>query len=448
MKKNIIIVILLFLTGMPVKAEFLNFDDFLLTALDNSFKLKISQLDTQITKKGIKEARAEYLPAISAFATTERYNDLTDGRAPLTAVGNELFLNRSYYQDMAAIGLYYNLFDFGIRKKQLEIAKADDKQKEIVLKKNAKDLRLDAIDIYAKALSLYKYSLTKNETYRLQNELLEINKKLRLAGTVSEIDIVDNEIKLNETKSELDNINNNLAKKLTEVSYYTNKKYNIKDIHLADFPKINSYIKQTENDKEQTAIEAHILNPENTPEAKAYDLEIYKKQKEYEMQKKANYPRIRFDTRYSFYGSDPDKFFSGIGDISQRSLSFRLSTSFVLFDGFKNINTAAKYKIEIEKLKVEKEEQIANLKKEYEQLQLDSANAIIQNENNIKTLELINKNLEMLERLNTNGIIEKSDCIKKRLILLEKKSALEQNQIDFFVAQYKLQLLENEGINL
>lgn len=161
---------------LQANAEELNFNDFLATALNNSYQVRVSRINTQIAKKGIKEARAGYFPTLSAFATTERYNDLTHGQSQMTAVGSDIFLNRSYYQDMAAVGLSYNVFDFGIRKKQLQIAKAEDKQKEIVLQKDTKDLKLDAVEIYAQALSLYKQAQIKKETLALQKELLEIQK--------------------------------------------------------------------------------------------------------------------------------------------------------------------------------------------------------------------------------------------------------------------------------
>ena len=439
---------ILYLAMLPANAEQLNFNDFLSTALNNSYKVKIAEINKNITQRGVKEARAAYFPTISAFATTERYNDLTNGGAPLTAVGNEIFLNRDYYQDMAAGGLSYNLFDFGVRKRQLDIAKADNKQKEILLKKNTRDLKLDIVELYAQTLALYKQSQIKNDELNLRDELREINKKLRLAGEISEIDVVDSEIKASETKSELDEIKNRFAKKLTEISFYTNKTYDIKDIELTNFPLDVNNIPTEVDPFVKLSAQVNNLIVENSVESKVYDLEILKKQKEYEIQKKYNFPKIRFDTRYNLYGSDTNNFFDGIGDISQRSLSFRLSTSFVLFDGFKNINTVAKSKMEVEKLKVEKEEQLAELRKKYEQVQLDSKNALIQSENNEKTLALVNKNLQMLENLNANGIIEKSACIKKQLELLDKKMKLEQTQINIFVTQYKLQVLSDEKVEL
>lgn len=436
------------LSVLPVNGETLDFNGFLSSALNNSYQLRVSKINTQIAQKGVKEAKAVYFPTISAFATTERYNDLTNGKSPMTAVGNDIFLNRSYYQDMAAVGISYNVFDFGVRRKQLDIAKADNKQKEIVLQKDTKELKLDAVELYAQTLSLYKQAQVKKEVLGLQAELFEINKRLRKAGELSEVELVESEIRVAETQSELNEINNNLSKKLIEISFYTNQSYDAQSINLNDFPKEPAETPVEADGIVRLSAEVNTLIPEKSPEVMAYELEIMKKKKEYEIQKKANFPKVRFDTRYNLYGSDPNNFFSGVGDISQRSFSFRLSTSFVLFDGFKNINTISKSKMEIEKLKIEKEKQIAELKKKYEQAQQDSRNAVLQKENNLKTLLLVDKNLKMLERLNTNGILEKSECIKKRLNLLDKKLSLEQNQIKLFVAQYKLHVLSSEEVKL
>lgn len=109
MKGLLVALIILNFCILPVKADELSFNDFLSTALNNSYKLKISQLDSEVAQKGVKEARAGYYPIFSGFATTERYNDLTNGNSQITAVGNEILLNRSYYQNMAAVGLSYNV---------------------------------------------------------------------------------------------------------------------------------------------------------------------------------------------------------------------------------------------------------------------------------------------------------------------------------------------------
>lgn len=55
-KKIILILILHFLFIQPTIAEELNFNDFLATALYNSYNLKISKIEHEISNKGIKEA--------------------------------------------------------------------------------------------------------------------------------------------------------------------------------------------------------------------------------------------------------------------------------------------------------------------------------------------------------------------------------------------------------
>ncbi len=431
----------------------LNFNDFLSEALIHSYNLKILEINSQISKKQIKEARADYFPILNGYATMQRYNDLRDSDLPITAVGNEILLNRSYYQDMASVGLNYKIFDYGIRKRQLDIARADDKQKELLLLKGVKDLKIDIIELYAQTLNLYKQSQIKESILSLQDELYIIRKRLRKAGQLSEIDIIDNEIKIEEIKSDLNKINTNLAKKLVEASFYTGEQYDIKDTQIKDFAPLsfvsdNNISEQNTDTPIKLSIKMDAISLDESLENKIYDLEISKKKKEYEIQKRANFPKLQLDTRYNLYGSDPSSFPSSIGDISQTSLSFRVSTSFVLFDGFKNINTIRKKKLEVEKIKVAKQQKLAELKKEYEQIQLDSESAIQQAQSNAKTLALVDKNLKMLERLNASGTVDKIKCINKKLDLLDKKLELEQNQIKIFVDLYKYKVLNNEDTKL
>lgn len=264
------------------------------------------------------------------------------------------------------------------------------------------------------------------------------------AGELSEIELTDTKIETSETKTELDEIKNSLSKRLTEISYYTGKNYQLNETEIADFPKYDAEPEKTENGAIKLSAEVITLRPENSLEAKSYDLEIEKKQKEYEIQKKVNFPKIRFDTRYNLYGSDTSSFFDSFQDISQRSFALRLSASFTLFDGFKNVNAVHKKRLEIEKTKAEKEKELAELKKKFDQIQLDAQNAIIQEKNNKATLVLVNKNLEMTERLNVNGLIEKSKVLRKRIELLEKKQKLEETGIRNYAAKFKLQLLAGE----
>ena len=76
----------------------------------------------------------------------------------------------------------------------------------------------------------------------LQTELVDINKRLRENGELSEVDLLDSEILASETKTELDEVKNSLSKKLSEISYYTNKDYDLNSLKLSDFPSALSTI--------------------------------------------------------------------------------------------------------------------------------------------------------------------------------------------------------------
>lgn len=460
-EKCILLIALCLLNILPSAAEPLTFTSLLNTALQNSYKLKASKIDSAITKAGIKEAKAGYYPTLQGYATTEKYNDLSDGTRQITAVGNEILLNRDYYQDVAAIGLNYNLFDFGIRKRGLDIAKADDKQKEALLLKDTRDLKLDVVELYGETLALYKALEIKREVLKLYNELFQMNKRLRIAGEISEIEVTNSEINVSETKSEIAEIKNNLSKRLAEFSYYTNMSYGIDEVEIEDFeeaPEDNipknlpevlpiGDVKRLSARKTEKPVTKSSINDDtnfdlqNSLEAKTYDLEILKKKKELEIQKRANLPKVSFDTRYNLYGSDTNRYFDSFSDMEQRSLSFRISTSFTMFDGFKNVNAVNKKELEVEKLKVQKEQELAELKKKYEQIRFDSENAALQGKNSARTLALVNKNLENIERLNANGIIGRVECVKKKLELLDKKQKLEETRIRNYVMGYKLRVL-------
>lgn len=116
-------------------AEELRFEDVLSLPEENSYKLKMSKYEQLIAQNAYGEAFSAYYPSLSMFGTTECYNDLTDGSSQITAVGNEILLNRSYYQDMAAIGLSYKVFDFDERYGYLNIAKSEILKKDIMYKK-------------------------------------------------------------------------------------------------------------------------------------------------------------------------------------------------------------------------------------------------------------------------------------------------------------------------
>lgn len=98
----------------------------------------------------------------------------------------------------------YNVFDFGVRRKQLDFAKADDKEKLILLIKDTRDLKIDAVDVYGSTLELYKQSKIYNEKLRLQKELVDINKRLNANGFIAQSECIQKQIELLDKKLRLE----------------------------------------------------------------------------------------------------------------------------------------------------------------------------------------------------------------------------------------------------
>ena len=82
MKKKIYLLILtlIFLLQLKTLAEEITYKDTLNAAINNSFDLKMSQLDIGISKAQLKSVRADWYPSLSMQFNTEYSKDLTNGR--------------------------------------------------------------------------------------------------------------------------------------------------------------------------------------------------------------------------------------------------------------------------------------------------------------------------------------------------------------------------------
>lgn len=97
-------------------------------AKEHSYDLKIADFNILISKQDIRGARSEYFPKLIASAGTEYTKNYRDNRDTTVMSIGESFINPyTRYQSIMGITLTYNLFDFGVRKGNLDIAKEADK---------------------------------------------------------------------------------------------------------------------------------------------------------------------------------------------------------------------------------------------------------------------------------------------------------------------------------
>ena len=137
-----------------------------------------------------------------------------------------------------------------------------------------------------------------------------------------------------------------------------------------------------------------------------------------------------FYTGYSLYGQNPNQYYSAMQDIGQRSFLVGISSTYVFFDGFKNRANREKTAFEIEKLKLEKEKRLADLKKEYDK-SFQTFEAYSEELNiKIDLLNTVKDKLSAVDRLTANKLADNNELLAVKAELLTQEYELEQNIIN------------------
>lgn len=440
MKKIVLLIILVIFSTPKVNAETINFGEVLDSAMQNSYDLKIAKIDIGISTQGIKGAKSDYYPKVSAYATTEYLKDLDKAAYQQVAyVGNEVLLNSSQYQSSLSLGLTYNLFDFGIRNGKVDIAKKDKFSKEATYLKDLRDLKLNVSELYAKALLSYKEIKNKEQILVTQKQLVEMQERLNASGKIPKTQSVSEAIKVVELENSIEKARKEYTKALNALSFYTRKEYIPSKLDISDFNQDETvFVNNVKTSKTEKTAQFDI---EKTPEFKIYQIEIEKKQKELEIKKKESLPQFNFSTNYYLYGIDPSNLFNSAGNLAQKGIKFRLNGALPIFDGFKNKSERDRLKLEIEKLQITKEQKLAELCKNYYEIEQEATFSQKQLENTYKMLELVNQNISMLERLDQNKLIDKTSYLNQKIGLLNKRLELEQAQVNDSLASFKLETM-------
>lgn len=442
--KKIYIFLILILIQNTVSAKTITWETTRDQIVSHAYQVELSKIDVDISKTKILGARSEYYPKIGLYAYNEYSKYLGNKTSQVEYIGNEAIYGHDIIQNAISLGLTYNLYDFGIRGDKLKIAKNDNKSKLGTYYKTLRDIELNAIDLYAKALSERKEIEVKSEILKIQKELYVNKDRLNASGQLDKTKVLSENIKTVELENDIEKIRNEHIKTLKDLSHITREEFSENDI-IEDFSDENIY---EEGNVLHASVEKNdFLNIENSPEFKIYDAEIEKKKRELLITKKQNLPQFSFSTNYYLYGSDQSSFKDSWEDFGQRGLKFRLTTSLPIFDGFKNKSERDRLKLEILRLQVEKEQKISELKTSFEKITTDAEFSKRQLDNNKRMLELVLSNIAMLDRLNDNKLIDKNSYLNEKINLLKQKLDVQLAQINDYKSAYKLTVInkyENE----
>lgn len=443
--KKIILVLIIFLTTLSsARAETISFKSVLDKAVKNSYDLKISQTDIKISQTEIKEAKAEYLPTLALNYNAQYNKDLTGGTSAITSIGESTLINNTNYQSAISAGLQYNIFDFGVRKKKLDIAKKDKSQKQTRYTKSLRDLKIGLSDSYTKALLSNRELQTNEELLILNKTLFSMYESLYKAGTSRKTEMADQALKVAILINKIDDLKSEVKNSLSDLSFYTEENYTTSTKILNLFEEEENVIPINSIGKSSIKLEinkSEMLNIETLPEYKDYQLEIAKKKDELSVLKRQNLPQFRFYTNYYFYGTDKDKFFSSFGDMGSRNISFRIASALPVFDGLKNQAQRERAKLEIERLSLERDKKIQSVKTYYEKIYTEAKDIPIKLENQTTALKLTEDKIAMLDKLNQQQLIDKISYFRQKADLITQKLELEKTRINNESIAYKLKIL-------
>lgn len=442
--KKIFIFFILFLIQNTVSAKTINWETTRDQIVSHAYQVELSKIDVDISKAKILGARSEYYPKIGLYAYNEYSKYLGNKASQVEYIGNEAIYGHDIVQNAVSLGLSYNLYDFGIRGDKLKIAKNENKSKLGTYYKTLRDIELNAIDLYAKALSERKEIEVKSEILKIQNELFLNKDRLNISGQTDKTKVLAENIKTVDLENNIEKLKNEHIKTLKDLSHYAREDFSQEDV-IEDFK--DESILEADN-VFQASVEKHdFLDIEKSPEFKIYDAEIEKKKRELLITKKQNLPQFTFSTNYYLYGSDQSSFKDSLEDFGQRGLKFRLTTSLPIFDGFKNKSERDRLKLEILRLQVEKEQKISELKTSFEKITADAEFSKRQLFNNRRMLELVISNIAMLDRLDENKLIDRNSYLNEKINLLQQKLDVQLAQISDYKSAYKLTVInkyENE----
>ena len=136
MKKTIFIILicLLYTSYNCSQASTLRYGEVLNQAVVNSFDLKLSEIDIDISKAQLKAAQSDLYPTLNLQFNSEYNKDLNDKRGSFAYAGNTMITPYTQYRDMLYLTLSYNLFDFGVTNKKINIAKKNLNKKNYLMK--------------------------------------------------------------------------------------------------------------------------------------------------------------------------------------------------------------------------------------------------------------------------------------------------------------------------
>lgn len=325
----------------------ISFDEVLDQAKAQSYDIKIADFDIFIAKQGVRTARSEYFPKINASIGTEYTKNFKDLANSSVSVVGDAFINPyTRFQSLMGITLSYNVFDFGVRKNKMDIAKEDIQLKELLEKEQYQELKLTIIDTYCKLLITKKQIDLNQEILDLVKKNLEYKTRLFDAKEISKNELNDQAIEVQKYERRLLELKSLAQESLNWITFYTKKEYSIDNLTVKEFKKDD--INPMEFNDYTKSLTWMI-----------HEKEIKKKELALNVAKKNNMPKVNAYSRYYLYGSDHSSYNRTIDDLGPSNYTIGATIFMPVFDGFRNSAEIETANLELQQQLIKRDKAIA-----------------------------------------------------------------------------------------
>lgn len=410
----------------------ITFDDVMQKAKEHSYDLKIADFNTLISKQDIRAARSEYFPRLNLSAGTEYTKNYRDIRDTTVMTIGEAFINPyTRYQSLLGITLSYNLFDFGVRRGNLDIAKEEASLKDLERQQKLQELYLNLVDTYAKILISKKQIDLNKEILAIEQTNLKLKTRLYRAREISRTEFNDAKISVEKTKQKISELTGMLSESLEWLSFYTGEKYDIRNLQIEDM---------------QRAEFSNSTDYKKSLVWRVYERQIKKKSLEVKVAKRNYLPKVAAYSRYYLYGSNYNSYNSALGNIEPSNFTVGAMANMPIFDGFKNSSIVQKASLGLEQMKVERDKAVTQYIMRLKVMKNNLAYLEEQIENNKQIINELQDKTNSTSRLASKRLISPIEQNETKIELLNEQIEFEKNMITLTGLTKGLQILTEDQI--
>lgn len=408
-------------------AYVLSLEQALTDASSSSFDTRIARMRAYQLRADIKALRADFYPSLIASTTNEYVKGLNNSTQPVFSVGNSTFNAVTRVQALASLQANWTLFDFGARKSALRSAHRSYEAALMVPSSTLRDLRISVIDVYGRALTIYKELRSKEIQVPVYRELFELKQKTFVAGTTSRVELGEQAVQLAQAEDGVKHLREELTQCLRELSSLTHVTYFLDDLEMVDI--------------EDEVVTAIAFEPKQTPDYKQFEKQIQAKEAELKAIKAQRYPQIRAYGGYVLYGTDKNNLGGAIGDFNARLLNAGVTLQWTVFDGFKNSAQCERKRYEIKELQAQRDKRLWELRSQYETATASLAPLAAELSTKAEIVTRGKQKVEMFERLADQKMTDRTSVLTQQAQLIQQQFAGDRVRIQQSTAKEKIKVM-------